>query len=333
MEGRIEGDRRGSRGDGGGDGYDVLVLGGYFFDLIFTGLEGMPRPGTELYSTGLDVLPGGAFNTVVTLHRLGLDVGWSCDFGDDFFSRFVADYARSEGLDDRLFRFHPFPVRYVTVAASLPHDRAFITYADRHEAPSEVPLVERHRPRSVVSPTLLFGDEAVDLYGAARREGCFIYADHDGQRDVTLRSPGVAESLQAVDVFTPNLDEALHLTGAGTAEEALETLAELTPTVAIKLGAEGAIGRTGGRMVRVPAIDVKVFDTTGAGDCFNAGFLRAYLRGDSLEDCLRLGNVCGGLATTAAGSKAAPTTSEAERWMAGSYPSPGPTNSREVGKR
>jgi sugar/nucleoside kinase (ribokinase family) len=306
---------------GGGEAsrYDVVVFGVYFCDLIFTGLEEMPKLGTELYSSALDVTVGGPFNTVLALHRLGSRVGWSCDFGDDFFSRFVLDYVRNEGLDDALFRVHPFPVRSVTVAASLPQDRAFITYADHRDAPLPVPLVQRHRPRAVFLPDLPHGEEARGLYAAAREASCVV---HGGLADgeIMLGTPGVEEALRSLDVFTPNLDEALRLTDAGSAEEAVETLAALAPTVAVKLGAEGAIGRRGGRTARVPAIDVDPFDTTGAGDCFDAGFLHGHLRGDSLEDCLRLGNVCGGLATTATGSRATPSLAEAKRRLAEHYP-------------
>jgi len=89
----------------------------------------------------------------------------------------------------------------------------------------------------------------------------------------------------------------LQLTGAATVEQALARLAELTPLVIVKRGAEGAIAGLDGGVVQVPAIPVEVVDTTGAGDCFNAGFLYGYLRGASLETCLRAGNICGGLST------------------------------------
>jgi sugar/nucleoside kinase (ribokinase family) len=42
-------------------------------------------------------------------------------------------------------------------------------------------------------------------------------------------------------------------------------------------------------------------DTTGAGDSFNAGFLRAWLDGGDLHESLELGVVCGALSTRRTG--------------------------------
>ena len=63
-------------------------------------------------------------------------------------------------------------------------------------------------------------------------------------------------------------------------------------------------------------------DTTGAGDSFNAGFLRAWLDGGSLRDSLELGVACGGLSTRAVGgvdgqATLAEATQALASWSAG----------------
>src|SRR5205085_12558269 len=86
---------------------------------------------------------------------------------------------------------------------------------------------------------------------------------------------------------------ALAMTGAPDAGRAMAQMAELCPCVVIKLGARGAMGTADGDVVRAQAEPAQVVDTTGAGDCFNAGFLAGWLAKLPLAECLTLGNICG----------------------------------------
>jgi sugar/nucleoside kinase (ribokinase family) len=258
--------------------------------------------------------PGGLFMTALAFRRLGLRAGWACDFGDDIFSRFVLDAAKREELDTSLFRLHPFPVRRISVALSFPHDRGFVSFMDDVPAPPPLPLIERHRPRCLLLPHLHYGAETIALSAEARRHGCLVYMDCQ-YTEATLATPGVVEALRAVDIFAPNAIEAIQLTGMATIDEALARLAELTPLVVITCGADGSVARSGKRTVRAPGLPITPIDTTGAGDCFNAGFICGYLRGEPLETCLRRGNICGGLATTARGLEGIPSAQQVEEWL------------------
>jgi ribokinase len=53
--------------------------------------------------------------------------------------------------------------------------------------------------------------------------------------------------------------------------------------------------------VTVPAIEVAVTDTTGAGDAFNSGFAVALAEGRPLVEAVRFGVACGSLACTKLG--------------------------------
>lgn len=294
---------------------DVLLAGVYFVDLIFTGLPGMPALGREIFGTGFDLLPGGTFNIAIAMHRLGLKVGWQCDFGGDFFSQFVLDAARDAGLDERYFRIQDGPLRNLTVSLSFAEDRAFVTYADQF-APPEVPDLAGAGPaRCVLLPVFYHRPDLLTLSAQLHRQGGLLFMDC-AQIDVTLETPGVVEALRAVDIFAPNETEALQMTGAPTVGAALDQLAELTPLIVLKQGAGGATARRGAESVHVPALTgLHVVDTTGAGDCFNAGFLCGYLRGEPLVRCLQLGNVVGGLSTGARGTLSVPTLAEAEKHL------------------
>jgi sugar/nucleoside kinase (ribokinase family) len=55
-------------------------------------------------------------------------------------------------------------------------------------------------------------------------------------------------------------------------------------------------------------------DTTGAGDCFDAGFLYAWLRGEDPQSCLKTGVLCGAHSTRRLGGIAGfPTLAELEQ--------------------
>jgi len=292
--------------------YDVLLFDGYFCDLIVTGLPEPPRLGADLFGIGMGITAGGTFNVVRALHRLGLQVGWACDFGNDLFSQFVLAEVRKEGVDTGLLRLQDRPVRAFSLAFSFSDDRGFISYIDPRKRAARLPYVLKHRPRCVLLHDLGDRPALLELAPAVHQHGGLLCLDCQST-NLDLDTPGLVEALQAVDVFLPNESEACQLTGACSAEQAAEILAAYTPLVVIKLGARGALAQAGDCQVHSPALPVAVLDTTGAGDCFNAGFLYSHLRGDSLETSLRYGNICGGLSTTAYGTEATPTLAEVER--------------------
>ncbi|MCU0487243.1 MAG: carbohydrate kinase family protein, partial [Anaerolineales bacterium] len=98
---------------------DVLVLGEYFCDLIFTGLPEPPRLGTELFSREFAMAPGGSGYILTTaLGRLGVRARWIAQFGNDLFSQYVLGEAQREGLDSSLFQVYDHPLRSLSASFS-----------------------------------------------------------------------------------------------------------------------------------------------------------------------------------------------------------------------
>ena len=71
---------------------------------------------------------------------------------------------------------------------------------------------------------------------------------------------------------------------------------------AVKLAERGAAVFSGGSVIRVSTIPVKAAESTGAGDAFAAGFLAAWLRNETLEQCGRAGNSAAALVLQAPGT-------------------------------
>ncbi|MFG2138389.1 carbohydrate kinase family protein [Streptomyces sp. NPDC048650] len=293
----------------------VLVAGAYSVDLVFRGLAGPVAFGHEVWADGFGMVPGGAFTLAMGLRRLGRAAVWAADFGTDVFSRQVLEVARGEDLDEQGFRHHPRPVRNVTVALSRPDDRAMITYEDPVAARPLAELVETYRPVALMLPYLHYGPDVSEALEVAERLGVTVFMDcqdHPG----SVAMPAVQKVLGQVDVFAPNTAEALRMTGTATVDEALEVLADLVPTVVVKRGSQGAVAVHDGERVAQASPPVEVVDTTGAGDCFNVGFLHRRLAGAGLAGCLAAGVACGAASVTATGSSAAPDATELEQWVA-----------------
>ena len=286
--------------DGRDNHFDVLLTGRYFCDLVFTHLPEFPRLGHEVYSREFHLVPGGVFTPAVTLTRLGLRVVWPCEFGADPFSQFVKSEALKAGVDSAFFAQSHKSLLRITVAFSFGEERAFLSYSD---PPPEIPypeIIRQTTPGWVYLTHLTSGEAQEKIIGAAREVDARIYMDCQAHH-TSIEDPATRAALTRVDVFSPNRAEALALTGEDHIESALDKLRALTETVIIKDGANGCLCVHPGGIIRSPAKEVTVVDTTGAGDNFNCGFIYGQIKGYSLEESLRIGNICGGLSVSAIG--------------------------------
>jgi sugar/nucleoside kinase (ribokinase family) len=122
-------------------------------------------------------------------------------------------------------------------------------------------------------------------FDAARGSGARIALDL-ADRFVMERSRGHLERQFAlgIDLLFANADESRALTGLDPAAAARE-LSSRVRIASVTDGANGAYLGAGRKVEHVPARRVEVVDTTGAGDCFNAGFLRGLVAGLPLYAC------------------------------------------------
>jgi sugar/nucleoside kinase (ribokinase family) len=285
--------------DGAPTTFDVLVRGRPSVDLTFLGMPHLPRLGEEYDVTGFAMNPGATFTNATSFKRLGLRVAYATGIGADFFSRFILEKIRAEKIDETFLKFYDLDLTNVSVGISFPEDRTFITWNANPGLEGRAVTVDdlrRYRMRSLFTHAP-YGPEIVE---EARRQGIPIFVDTFWNPGY-LRSDVVRRAIAQADAFMPNLAEALTITGASDARGALAALIELTPVVAIKLGAEGALGSERGRTYHVSSLPVDVVDTTGAGDNFDAGLIYGLLHEYPFERCLHCAVVAGSLSTRFAG--------------------------------
>lgn len=286
-----------------GPEFDLLVTGRPSVDVMFSGLPEWPQLGKDLDAAGLGVCAGTSFNTPAAANRLGLRVGYVAMIGNDVWSRIIREEFEAEGLPMDFLRIEARPMPFVSVALNFDHDRGFVTYDGAGEDDDED--LRRHA-LEIVSSTRAghlhgyAGEEPSELVLSARQRGMTVSLDAWGGPWWEAPAP-LEDLLPRADVLLANEPEALAMTGEDDVHRAMTRMAELSPCVVIKRGARGSMATTDGEVREVAAERAQVVDTTGAGDCFNAGFLRGWLARLPLEDCLTLGNICGARAVEAFG--------------------------------
>jgi sugar/nucleoside kinase (ribokinase family) len=109
-------------------------------------------------------------------------------------------------------------------------------------------------------------------------------------------------ALKLVDVFFPNEREAGAVTQETEPRRMLDAFQRMgLHRVALKLGKNGAALLWNGNVSMQKPGTIASVDTTGAGDCFDAGFLYAWLGGMEPALCLKAGAACGEMSTRAMG--------------------------------
>jgi len=247
--------------------------------------------------------------------RLGHKVGFIGAVGDDDFGTCLLDRLRADGLDVTLcprVGDRATGVAFVTYFSD--GNRRFL-YHIAHAAAGQMPELNAEYFQGVkflhiCGSSLSVSEgmrekcyQAVSLTKAAGGRVCFdpnLRPELLGGEEALRRI--CAPVVEASYVVLPSGAEAELLTGVKGAEAACRALLEKGPeVVGLKRGAEGCTIYTKEQMIEAPAFAVEAVDPTGAGDCFDAGFVAGLLEGLPLDEVGRLANACGALGATRKG--------------------------------
>jgi sugar/nucleoside kinase (ribokinase family) len=295
--------------------YDVVVIGGYCLDYVFTGLPSMPVLGAEIVADGFSISLGGSCNAAIAMHRLGLKVGWIADFGSDIFSRIALAEIEKEGVDTSLVTVSKKPRKNITVALSYPGDRAFIAYYDPEPyLPSGFQKLF-HLEANYIYINHLYtglGLGIQKLLPTSTR----LFMDTNSSEGENLESKAVKKAIHRVSFLSVNGKELRQLSGRKGVKAGIQTLGQYCPFVIVKDGKHGSYAFQKGSICYMPAIQAKTVDTTGAGDCFNAGFIKGLISGKTVPECLLWGNIVGGLSTEGRGAlEKRVTEGDIQKWL------------------
>jgi sugar/nucleoside kinase (ribokinase family) len=301
---------------------DLIVVGDCNPDLIVTGDDLMPAFGqAEKLVAGMSLVIGGSASiTAVAAARLGLRVALVAAVGDDPAGKLILSLLSREGVDASAVAIRHGQPTGMTAVLSQGPDRAILTASGAMATvtAADVPdgLLARARHLHVSGYFLLaesLGPGLAGLLAAARRRG--LSTSLDTNYDPARRWGGqrLRAALAQADMFLPNEAEACGISGEREPGRAARVLAAAGRNVVIKLGARGALcvpagsagsaGSAGPWLVAVP--ELRPVDTTGAGDCFNAGVIMGLLHGLDLPQAAAIGCAVGAASTAEPGGTGA----------------------------
>lgn len=287
---------------------DILALGEPMVEFNQTG-EGGGR-------TYLQGFGGDTSNAVIAAARQGARAGYLSAVGDDPYGQMLRDLWRREGVDDSGVRTdrEAFTAVYFVTHDAQGHHFSFFR---RGSAASRMRPADLPRERIAAARVLhlsgisaALSDSACDTCFAAveiaRSAGVLVSFDTNlrlklwpiGRARAVMR-----ELIGLGDLCLPSLEDVQAISGLQDPDALVDFCLGLgARSVALKLGAQGALVADGQRRWRIPPHPCQPVDATGAGDTFGGALLARLVAGDALPDAARYASVAAALSTEGYGA-------------------------------
>jgi len=278
----------------------ILCVGLAIEDTILT-VPCLPTGGTKAYVISRHVTGGGpAANAAVAIARLGGRAHFVGRLGDDAVGDRLVAGLEAEGVARDIRRYEDIASPVSTIIVNNAGERIILAYS----MPFPVSSAEVALPQdcAVVLADLSWPEAALAVVEAATARGVPSVIDAD-----VTRHP--------FSVLRPLLDAASHLVFSRAGLTALSETGDIAtglarmerPThalVAVTDGAAGTYFRSShGELVNVPALLVRVTDTTAAGDAYHGAFALALARGADCAKALRFATCVAAMKCTRGGGR------------------------------
>lgn len=300
----------------------VWVLGDAVVDLI-------PDEGLRLLKC-----PGGApANVAVGISRLGGNSAFIGRVGNDPFGTFLRETLKEEGVNTEFMHQDPHHrTSTVVVENDANGERSFtfmvLNSADLFLQPTDIPVFEPGQFLHLCSISLSAEPSrssallAMEQMKTAGGYVCFdpnirndLWSDENQLRDCLERAMSMA------DVIKVSENELEYLTGETLLSKGVMQLCQRhnPELLLVTQGKDGVLvyRKKDALLMQYPAPQVRVMDTTGAGDAFVAGLLAGIAQHWPIvteakwHELIRQSMACGALATSARGAMTAlPTADE-----------------------
>lgn len=288
----------------------ILVVGDVMTDVIVVP-EGPIVKGSDRRATVRSRPGGSGANQAVWLGAMGADVTFAARVGADE-RKTYENYFRGLGVVPVLAGDKAQPTGVLVTIVDPDGERSFLTDrgANLNLCADDLPLDLLDGVGMVMVSGYSFfapGPRAAvqALFAAAKSAGVAIAIDPASAGFLLeVGTDNFLDWTADADWIFANESEAEALTGATGYEAQLIALGQRFAKVVLKRGRMGAVlGGKDGVRVMLPAQQVDVIDSTGAGDAFAAGFIAAHLAGEDEATALAKGILAGARAVQSLGGQ------------------------------
>jgi len=246
---------------------------------------------------------GGGTNAAATLANQGFRVAFCGAIGADIFGLEIVRDLKKFRIDTKLIvKKKDKKTNVSVIISSEGGERTILAYRGASEAlnKEDIPWRRIKKTRWFYLAPLTGAwclPEQATLFGQLvnfAKENNIKVAINPSKQQLSLPTDELNRILAKVDILFLNQEEAAFLTKNpfGEEQKIFKRIDEVCPGVAVMTrGAKGVVVSDGKFLYSAPANpDIKIIDTTGAGDSFAAGFLSDYIRynGD-IEKAIQLG--------------------------------------------
>ncbi len=296
---------------------EVIGVGDADMD-IFARVDHVPTRDDKVRASHVEFHPGGMVaNFVCALSRLGTSCAFHGPVGSDEFGQAAVDNLIAHGVDTSGVVVKAGGKTYLGVAmldASGEKAALGIPSECMHLEPAELSQLQIARACHLHT----VGWRPTTLRAAQLAKELHLTVSVDLESPYPLKLEELGPLLSLADILLLNRRTLESFEGHPQLEDVLATMIEGgTRMVCVTMGQEGAVAASGIARVKVDAFEVPVADTTGAGDCFAAGFVHGFLKGWALSYMTLFASATAAIAVTCwGGHTGAPTQEEVVRFLA-----------------
>jgi len=287
----------------------VLAIGSVYLDINATGFpfeSGFPAEKEIVGGHYEAVLGGSAANFSKTIAALGASPILIGKTGDDAIGHLLTNMMIRHGIRPALVRSKAVSTNLGINLVNRYGKRAMLVLGTANQSlrPREVvSKLDRHINKvsylylggyfKLTSLTLPY---FLTMIRRAKRSGVRVVLDHGRITNIVSENKvknlvSLLRALSGTDYYLPAEKEFLRVFRARDIEQGLETFRQVSPAiVVVKQSSKGATWMVGSESMYSPAYQVKPQYTTGAGDAFNAGFIKAQMDEKSFEESIRFAN-------------------------------------------